>query len=304
MVFKMYSIKLWFVFKIFYLYLRTLLFKKCIIGPFVGEFGHLLSYIIPFISYLNSKGIKVSYCGPAIHKPFFYDENKNLIVENYFELRDFYNEINPFCNDLIIPDDLIPDINNFIVNSKKSNKPFWNISNRIFYWEVFCRFIYFFGFLKIHDLSKNYVSKKENSVVVFPRKKGASYSPFYGEKWDYSEVINCLKDLFDKVYVVGHPAFSHKLSSYENVIVKITNNNHDVLNICSKSKIIINQFSGTHWLSAYTNTKTIFLFKGKITKQKFNSKVNSMRKRLGMGKILFIFDTHSLRKHLKKYKYV
>ena len=61
MIFKRYSIKIWFILKIFYLYLKTLLFKKCIVGPFVGEFGHLLSYIIPFISFLNSKGVKVSY---------------------------------------------------------------------------------------------------------------------------------------------------------------------------------------------------------------------------------------------------
>ena len=114
------------------LFIKTIIYKKCTIGPFVGEFGHLLSYVLPFVSYLHSKGVKVIYCGPSIHKHFFYDENKKLITDEYIELRDFYNEVSPNCNELIVPNDLKTFVNKFIENSKTNNIPFWNISDHFF----------------------------------------------------------------------------------------------------------------------------------------------------------------------------
>ena len=55
--------------------------KECYFGPFVGEFGHLLSHVIPFVSYLNELGIKITYVGPEIHKPLFKSSENGYIIK-------------------------------------------------------------------------------------------------------------------------------------------------------------------------------------------------------------------------------
>ena len=155
--------------RLYFLLINSMVKKECYFGPFVGEFGHLLSHVVPFISFLHSKGIKVNYCGPEIHKVFFYDDKKNLIVKNFYGIRDFYNEVKPFCNDQIYPEDVKLIINNFIDKAKKSNLPFWDIRKRFFYLTCFCRWKYINGFVKLYPKKK--LDRKEFVISLFPSKK-------------------------------------------------------------------------------------------------------------------------------------
>ena len=260
---------------------RTLYYKECYFGPFVGEFGHLLSHVVPFLSYLHSKGVKIYYCGPEIHSTFFVDDLGKTIITRYYPLRDFYSEISPICNDQLYPDDVNEKINIFIEEAKNSKYPFWDIRTRDFYWVVFCNWEYSNNFVKVYDLSKVYKSNNENSVVIFPRKKGAVYSPYYGSPWDFKEVANSIKHLFDTVYIIGHPSFSADIKSFDNVKTHFTNNNKEIVQICSNSKLIINQFSGTHYLSIYTQTPVLFIYHGQIRLPKIVAKGNRIREKLG-----------------------
>jgi hypothetical protein len=265
--------------KAYFLLLRSILQKKCYFGPFVGEFGHLLSHIVPFISYLHSKGIKVYYCGPAIHKPFFYDNMGNLIVESYLELRDFYNEVLPNANDQNYPEDVELDILRFVKSAKSSHLAFWDIRNSRFYFNVFCKWEYFNSFVKIYSKRQSSFESSESNVVVFARNKG-SYSPVRGDDWNFQELVDYIKDFVDRVYVLGHPAFSHDIQGNENVEVILTNDNSIIIEKCLKSKFIINQLSGTHYLGLYCNTRVILLLKGHIDYSNVN-KDFKYRKKLG-----------------------
>jgi hypothetical protein len=263
------------------LMLRTLYYKECYFGPFVGEFGHLLSHVVPFLSYLHSKGVKIHYCGPEIHRTFFIDEKGKPIFSSYFALRDFYSEASPDCNNQLYPDDVKKEILKFINKAKNSKLPFWDIRNRDFYWGAFCRWEYRNNFLKVYNLSKVFKTKDEDSVVIFPRKKGLINSSFYGAPWNFEELASELKHLFKTVYVVGHPSFSSSFKSVENIKVHLTTNNKEILQICSNSSLIINQLSGTHYLGIYTQTPVLFIYKGVIQLPVFNKKVLHMRSKLG-----------------------
>ena len=262
-MFKHYLIKTTNYFRLYVLLAKTLIKKECYLGPFVGEFGHLLSHIVPFVSFLSSKGVKVHLCGPKIHKPFFKNENGSVIYESYHELRDFYSEVTPHCNDPLYPVDVQNDINLFISKSKISGSVFWNLLNRSLYWDGFCTWMYHNKFLKIYKF-KNSVEKHSYSkpcVVIFSRKKG-SHSKVRGADWDYNELISKIKDHCHQITILGHPAFSHTFDKKKKVKVLITSNNEVILNECRKANFIINQLSGTHYLGVYLDTAVLLLMKG------------------------------------------
>jgi hypothetical protein len=222
-MFKHYLVKTTNYFRLYVLLARTLIKKECYLGPFVGEFGHLLSHIVPFVSFLSSRGVKVHLCGPKIHKPFFKNEKGLVIYESYQELRDFYSEVTPHCNDPLYPVDVQNDINLFISKSKINGSVFWNLLNRSLYWDGFCTWMYHNKFLKIYKF-KNSIEKHSYSkpcIVIFARKKG-SHSMVRGDDWDYNELISKIKDHCHKITILGHPAFSHKFNETQKVKVLIT----------------------------------------------------------------------------------
>lgn len=248
-------------FRAYILIAKTFYYKECYFGPFVGEFGHLLSHIVPFISYLHSKGVKIHYCGPDIHSPYFVNDKGVSIIFRYHKLRDFYNEVSPMCNDQLFPEDVGLDISSFIFSAKNSGLPFWDIRTKGFYWDVFCKWEYLNGFIKTYKQKK--VKIKENTIVVFARKKG-NPSHVRGEDWDFQELVDEIKLHTDKIIVLGHPAFSHNIKESENVEVLLTSDNSLILQKCKQAKLIINQLSGTHYLGVYTDTRVLLLLKGKI----------------------------------------
>lgn len=241
----------------------ALFFKRCYYGPFKGEFGNFLGHNLPFLSYLNSKGVKIYYCGMLLHKPFLVDENGTSIIYKWYGLRDFFGEVSPVQNNTIPPADVQRDIEAFEKDAKKSFYPFFNIGDPYYYW--FIHRTWMLGrFMKTTNFQKVYKTKDENSVVIFPRSKGARSTPNNGEPWDWEEVIRTVKPYFEKVYVVGHPAFSSPIQPYDNVEVVITDDNSKILEKCCNSRLIITQHSGTCYLGEYTNTQTLIIFQGKF----------------------------------------
>ena len=247
----------------------SMLFRRCYFGTFNGEFGNFLSYVLPFLTYLHSKKVKIYYCGLDLYEPFMVAENGKSIIHEFTRLPDFYNEVVPDANN----SDRLPEIHkgiikNFAERAQKSFFPFWNMNDSFFYWFIFREWIVKAGpFMKASRLEKVYKTAEENSVVIFPRfkkdVKGRAIN--YGEVWDFEEIINTAKIYFDKVYVMGHPAMSSMpIVSYDNVEVLITANNKILLEKCSNSRLIITQHSGTKYLGEYTNSQVLVIHKGSL----------------------------------------
>ena len=249
------------------LYAKTLKAGRCYYGPFTGEFGHLLGHNLPFIAYLYSKGVQVEFCGMEIHRPFFVDEKGQEIVSSYLPLRDFFKEAAPDCNSATEPEDVHKVSNRFVEKAKTSGLPYWDLSDRFHYFESFRWWIARQEYEKAFDLSKTYKTRDEDSVVIFPRKRNTNFSQEAelrnnGEAWDYYEVAKIASRYFEKVYVVGHPAFSVGFESFNNVEVSIANDNAYILEKCSNSRLIICQHSGSVYLGEYTNTQVLIIYKG------------------------------------------
>lgn len=248
-------------------YKRALRTKKCYFGPFTGEFGHLLGHNLPFISHLYLKNVQIEFCGLTIHKPFFVDEKNISIVSNYVEIRDFFYESLPDCNSALLPRDVNITANEFIRKAKESKAVYFDNSNFDYYFNFFRWWIVKKDFVKTFDLSKVYKNDIENSVVIFPRKWNSIHSANQlrnnGENWDYLSIAKIASKYFTKVYVLGHPAFSDaNFSTFGNVEVLITNDNTEIIEKCSMSRLIITQHSGSVYLGEYTNTPVLIIYKG------------------------------------------
>lgn len=242
--------------------IKTRIKGECFVGPFIGEFGNFLSFILPYLTYLHSKGVKVHYCGLGLYKPFMYDENKASIVSTYEEVRDFLYESTPNGNSGILPADVREQINRFNELAKNSGLPFWDLGKDFFYWYIFR---YWIGpFMKTPDLQKIYKYKVENSVVIFPRKKDVEFDTPYGESWDYTALAEIVRPYFDKVYILGHPAQSIAMESHGNIEVLISSDNTVLLEKCANANLIITQHSGTKYLGELTNTQVLVIYKGKF----------------------------------------
>jgi hypothetical protein len=251
-----------------FLLYRTLLKKECYFGPFTGEFGHLLGHNLPFISYLYSKGVKVHFCGMEIHRPFFIDDKGREIVKDAIWLRDFFDESLPNCNTAVGPGDINRATSRFIEIAKSSKLPYWDNSEFNYYFDFFRWWILKRGFLKTYNLEKAYKTKTSDSIVIFPRRWNPSADQKVqlinnGEIWDYYKVAKIASEHFDKVYVIGHPSFTDvNFDSFDNVEVRITNDNFQILELCCNSRLIVSQHSGSVYLGEYTNTPVLIIYKG------------------------------------------
>lgn len=252
------------------LYYKSLLKKKCFFGPFTGEFGHLLGHNLPFVAHLYSKGVKVEFCGMDLHRCFFVDEAGKSIVSSYTPLRDFYKESAPSSNKADEPKDIHAVTKKFRATAERSGFPFWSNDDFDLYFYAFRWWALNNRFCKVFDLSKVYKTQEENAVVIFPRKWNTNFPEMEkkqlknnGENWDYLEVAKAVSKIADKVYVIGHPQFSHvNFESFDNVEVCVTNDNQVILEKCCNSKIIISPHSGSVYLGEYTNSQVLIIYKG------------------------------------------
>lgn len=243
---------------------ETLLRGECYYGPFKGEFGHFLAHNLPFLMYLHSKGVKIRYCGMALHSPFLVDENRNSIIHDYRTLRDFFAEVSPSSNNTQPPKDVIVEMENWQSEAKVSGLPYWNIDDEYYYWFIHRNWLLKGPFTKTYRLDKSYACVKENSVAVFPRSKGAKSSLNNGESWDYEKLISMLSNYFDKVYVCGHPSQVLSFKPHGNIEMCVTTDNAMIIEKSAKSKLIITQHSGVNNIGEYTNTQVLIIYKGKL----------------------------------------
>lgn len=237
--------------------------KECFFGPFKGEFGHFLGHNLPFLSYLHSQGVKIYYCGLDLHLPFLVDQNGQSIIHDFTPLRDFFNEVEPETNETKAPKDVESQIQDFRTEASKSGLPFWDLSDNFWYWFCFRIWIFCRPVHVRHDLAKLYGTKAENSAVIFPRKKGVESTQNNGEPWDYDALAKIIAPHFENVYFCGHPALSHDVQASGNIKLALNGDNEEILRLCSNSRVIINQHSGTVYLGAYTNSRVLVLYKPK-----------------------------------------
>ncbi|MCT4581219.1 MAG: hypothetical protein N4A35_07360 [Flavobacteriales bacterium] len=238
--------------------------KECYIGPFIGEFGNFLLHILPYLSYLNRQGIKINYCGLELHRPFLIDDKGTPFINNFIALRDFFKEVKPSGNNIErLPDDVQKIVTQFLNNANTSPFPLLDIfNNRDLYWYSY-RNWQLNKRQYIYNLSNSYSTKKENKVVLFPRKMTKKFTANNGGNWDYNQLGEKLTNYFDEVVFVGHPELSDNNKVKNNKIrYAITGDNKDVLEECASAQLIITQHSGAMHVGSYIHTPVLLIFKG------------------------------------------
>jgi hypothetical protein len=244
-------------------YKKALKEKECYYGPFKGEFGHFLLHNLPFLSHLHQQGVKINYCGMALHRAFLVDDKGNSILHSYHELRDFFAEVPSRANETIPPADVQKEIDIFTDKALKSGRAFLNIADKDMYWFVFRNWQLKKGRQHLYDIENVYKTKTENSCVIFPRKKGNATTPNNGAPWDYLGLARLVAPSFEKVYITGHPSMSAELASEGNIEVCLSTDNKVVIEKCCNASLILTQHSGAVHIGMYTNTKVLLIFNGK-----------------------------------------
>jgi len=243
-------------------YAKAMSKKACFFGPFVGEFGHFLLHNLPFIMHLHREGVAVHYCGMALHKPFLIDSQGRSIIAEGYMLRDFFGEVKPVSNETVPPDDVAAEIGEFRARATASEEPFLDISDKDMYWHAF-RNWQLRGKQHIYSLKPVYSTPgSATKCVIFPRKKGAEYTPNNGGPWDYMEVARAVAPYFDEVILAGHPSLSAETLAEGNIVPRISADNADTLRFCADADLIITQHSGAVHLGAYTETPVLVIFNG------------------------------------------
>lgn len=242
-------------------YANALREKACYYGPFKGEFGHFLLHNLPFLSHLHLNGVAIHYCGMDLHRPMLVDGKGESIIHKWYPLRDFFTEVKPQCNETIPPPDVQQSIDAFRNEALASGLPFLDIDDRDLYWWVF-RNWQLNGYQHTYPLRLAYAKSKTKSCVIFPRKKGADYTPNNGGPWDYGELAQAVSPYFDEVKLVGHPSLSTEVAEQGNIRLCISSDNSDTLRHCAEASIIITQHSGAVHLGAYVDTPVLLIFNG------------------------------------------
>lgn len=238
---------------------------ECYYGPFKGEFGHFTAHTLPFVSYLHSKGVKVNYCGMALHRPIMVDEMGSEIVHSFHTLRDFFEEVTPSSNNTKPPTDVQQEIEQFQRKAVSSGKAFFDIGDDFYYWYIHRNWLLRGPYTHAYKLEKVYGSEpRENAIAIFPRSKGGKSSRNNGEPWDYPSLIEQLASFVDKVYVCGHPSQVLAIEPKGNIKLCITADNAEILRRCARSKLIITQHSGVNNLGEYTGTQVLIIYKGEL----------------------------------------
>ena len=241
-------------------YKKALRSKKAAIGPFWGEFGNFLLHFLPFVMHLHKNGVVLSLCCSEQFAPFLKDENGNPIFEELLTLPKVHTEHPASGNSLKqIPITYQKILNKFLVNSYNNKIPTLDLSDANLYWYSF-RNWQLKGKQHFYNLYK--YEKKKNKVVLFPRKKGPSYTANNGEILDYNKICNILSDYFDEVTIIGQPEMSESSIEVSSKINYKLGSNEVVLKEVSEAQLIVSQHSGAIHMGAYTNTPSLIIFKG------------------------------------------
>lgn len=283
-------------------YKKALKEKECYYGPFKGEFGHFLLHNLPFLMHLHHKGVKIHYCGLALHKPFLIDNDGNSIIYKFYELRDFFAETPPSANEVVPPEDVQVKIKAFQEIASNSGKAFLNIADNNLYWYVFRNWQLKKGRQHVYSITNYYKTTEETSCVVFPRKKGnATVTPNNGGPWDYMEIARAVSPYFDKVYITGHPSMSADVVSEGNIVACLSTDNKVVIEKCCNASLIITQHSGAVHIGIYTNTHVLLIFNGNLP---IKGLIDTLRFRENLSKqnLDYAFSIPEIVNFTKKYK--
>lgn len=250
--------------------------QKLFIGPFVGEFGNFLGHALPFISFLHKKGIEVHFCGLELFRPFLIDYNGNEIV-NFYGLRDVYNTTKVSTNSGEMPKDVQKEMALFYQKAAREGVLI-DLRNDFFYYFVFRDFVAK-GRAFNYNIKKNFqlsAKKTDRSCVLFPRAKGAAETKNNGKEWDYNEVVHVLAECFDKIYVLGHPAFVRGVNPHPKVETKFSTDNKELIQICSNVDCIVSQHSGVIYLCTLFEVPYVMLYGGGTSPADIGSFNNSL----------------------------
>lgn len=241
--------------------------KECYVGPFIGEFGNFLLHMLPFLSYLYKKGVKIHYCGMANQTPFLINTSGKSLLFQFVELRDFFHEVRPSGNSIeYLPEDVDILVKDFQKRANDAVSPYLDIfSDSNLYWYSY-RNWQLKGKQQVYDLSSFYGAEgKTNKVVIFPRKMSSEFTPNNGGNWDYKAISKILENYFDKVLFIGHPSMSADLDDIvtDKIKLALSADNTNVLKHCSTAQLIVTQHSGAMHVSGYTHTPVLLIFNGK-----------------------------------------
>lgn len=285
-------------------YYETLNKKECYIGPFIGEFGNFLLHLLPFISHLSKKGVKINYCGLELHRPFLVNENGKQFLFNYVALRDFFKEVKPSGNGIkMLPNDVQEVVDNFQKQARESSLPFLDIyNNKDLYWYSY-RNWQLDGKQHIYNLSNVYAPQgKQNKIVIFPRKMVKDFTPNNGGKWDYDMLGKELTNYFDEIVFIGHPELSSfKKINHDKIRYCVSGDNKDVLEECATAKLIITQHSGAMHVGGYVHTPVLLIFKGNPPIKGLDDSIR-FRINFEYNIVDLAFDSEGIIKHIEKLK--
>lgn len=288
--------------KVYLFHFNAVRKKECYIGPFVGEFGNFLLHILPYLSYLNSKGVKINYCGLEIHKPFLVDESGNSLLNKFYSVPDYFKNVKPSGNAVFnLPEEINSLIESFKLDALNRKFPFLNLSDLDLYWYVF-RNWQLNNRQLVYDLSKVYNPDgiRKNQVIIFPRKM-KEYTPNNGGAIDFIEVANTLLTKFDKVIFVGHPEFVKIDQNVDNSRIEFCfdKGNLGVLKFSSSSSLIVTPHSGAMHVGGYTNTPVLMLFYGKSPVKGLDDTIR-FRENFKCNKVDVVFSEEELTEYLLK----
>ena len=233
---------------------------KIAIGPFKGEFGNFLGHVLPLLVYLHKRNVVIRFCSFEILQPYLVDESGDWIIRDFVALRDIYKEAPPSTNFGEIPQDVEGQIRSFY-DGIRGGTPIIDLGNHFYYWFIHKKLVAKY-FSELYDLSLTYSEKSENACAIFPRSKGASHTKNNGAPWNYNDVVNLLQEKFDKVYVVGHPAYVEHIEGSEKVVPVVSSDNEQILKVISKSSHIFSQHSGVIYLAPLLRKRFVLLYNG------------------------------------------
>ena len=235
---------------------------RCIVGPFVGEFGHMLVHVLPFLNYLHSQDINVTFFGFEEHKAFCVNDLGEPTVVDYIGIPDYFKSGVPDYNKLeLVTDSHIKQLAlDFVISSSKSGVPFYDISNHAIYYNQWWPWWFGKGYGKYYPIKKvfNPEGIVENAIALYTRKKpGAAAGP----DWDFDLLLKAITPFVDTVYVVGHPEQSISLKG-DKVLNVITKSNAKILTAVSKCKLVISPNSGSAYVARILRMPEIIYHNG------------------------------------------
>lgn len=290
--------------KIAFFHRQALKKKECYIGPFWGELGNFLLHFLPYVSFLKSKGVKIHACFVESYSSFMIDGTGSPISDEAVTLRNFFDEARPFGNKVNPPADVMDEFKEFQKQAAVSGLPFLDLSDNNLYWYVF-RNWQLSGKQVTFPLENVFRDKtvNENNVVVFPRKKGGAYTINNGGEWDYMKLAKDISPFFDKVIFTGRPSMSAEVHEEDNIKLRLSDDNNEILRSCANAKLIITQHSGAMHIGSYVNVPVLLIFNGKPPVKGLDDS-DRFRRNIGRKKVHIAFTEKEIIEFLKSKRYL